>query len=104
MLELGLALTLHLNMNQDYNEFHPYGRFSYQDYNIGAFYNSEKRISYFTSTNINLDNNVDVEIGLVSGYRKDITPLVRLRYGTFFMMPGIENDNVGIVVGKEIKF
>jgi hypothetical protein len=104
MLELGLALTLHLNMNQDYNEFHPYGRFSYQDYNIGAFYNSEKRISYFTSTNINLDNNVDVEIGLVSGYRKDITPLVRLRYGTFFMMPGIENDNVGIVIGKQIKF
>ena len=101
MLELGLALTLHLNMNQDYNEFHPYGRFSYQDYNIGAFYNSEKRISYFTSTNINLDNNVDVEIGLVSGYRKDITPLVRLRYGTFFMMPGIENDNVGIVIGKQ---
>jgi len=104
MLELGLALTLHLNMNQNYNEFHPYGRFSYQDYNIGAFYNSEKRISYFTSTNINLDNNVDVEIGLVSGYRKDITPLVRLRYGTFFMMPGIENDNVGIVIGKQIKF
>jgi len=104
MLELGLALTLHLNMNQDYNEFHPYGRFSYQDYNIGAFYNSEKRISYFTSTNINLDNNVDVEIGLVSGYRKDIIPLVRLRYGTFFMMPGIENDNVGIVIGKQIKF
>ena len=104
MLELGLALTLHLNMNQDYNEFHPYGRFSYQDYNIGAFYNSEKRISYFTSTNINLDNNEDVEIGLVSGYRKDITPLVRLRYGTFFMMPGIENDNVGIVIGKQIKF
>ena len=62
MLELGLALTLHLNMNQDYNEFHPYGRFSYQDYNIGAFYNSEKRISYFTSTNINLDNNVDVVV------------------------------------------
>ena len=104
MLELGIALTLHFAMNEEYNEVHPYMKFSNQNYNVGAFYNSEKRISYFTSTNINLDNNVDVEIGLVSGYRKDITPLVRLRYGTFFMMPGIENDNVGIVIGKQIKF
>jgi|TARA_B110000211_G_C14054835_1_gene542850 hypothetical protein len=104
MLDLGLALTLHLAMDKNYNEFHPYMKFAHSNYNVGAFYNSEKRISYFTSTNINLDNNVDVEIGLVSGYRKGIMPLIRLRYGTFFMMPGIENDNVGIVIGKEIKF
>tara|TARA_R110002074_G_scaffold21856_2_gene67421 strand:+ start:2577 stop:2891 length:315 start_codon:yes stop_codon:yes gene_type:complete len=104
MLDLGLALTLHFAMEKNYNDFHPYIKFAHSNFNVGAFYNSEKRVSYFASTNINVDDNVDVELGLASGYHKGIIPLVRLRYGTFFIMPGIENDKVGIVVGKEIKF
>ena len=104
MLELGLALTLHLNMNQEYNEFHPYGRFSYQDYNIGAFYNSEKRMSYFVSSDIDFNNDLSAEVGIASGYYKDILPLIRLKYKTFFIMPSVENKKIGIVIGKEIKF
>ena len=104
MLELGLALTLHFAMEKNYNDFHPYMKFVHSNYNIGTFYNSEKRLSYFASIYINLEDNVNMEIGIASGYNKGMIPLVRMSYGTFFIMPGIENDNVGIVIGKEIKF
>lgn len=104
MLELGIALTLHFAMNEEYNEVHPYMKFSNQNYNVGAFYNSEKNMSYFISYDIEFENNIGIEVGIVSGYYKNILPLARLKYKTFFIMPGIESEKIGLVFGKEFKF
>ena len=67
MLELGIALTLHFAMNEEYNEVHPYMKFSNQNYNVGAFYNSERTISFYTGKEFTFDV-FTVDIGIVTGY------------------------------------
>ena len=100
----GLAFTVHMGMSNQYNGIHPTVKYKYNEYAIGAFYNSEKNISLYTSRDIDLKGDLKLEGGLVSGYSKPILPFLRLKYNDYFIGPGIEGEKLGIVFGKEFQF
>ena len=97
---LGLALSLHLNMDDGYNMIHPYVTCERGDYNYGLLVNSEKKISNYLSW----DLNEKVELGFMTGYSSGyVVPMARFKAGNLFAMPGIEDHKLkGIVVGIEI--
>ena len=103
----GIALSLHIGLAGDYNEIHPYVRYESNDYVIGAYYNSEGRISNYIGYNYDMTDRTSIDIGIVSGYTSyDIIPMVRLiQDETFFISPAIEyTDNydvsrIGFVIG-----
>lgn len=109
---LGLALSHHLNFQNNYNEIHPHVRLQ-QDYFIaGAYYNSEERISPYAGIRLGLDSH-GVEVGAAGGYPQlgIAVPYIRYTYDVtnnlrFFVTPGGEvvddETQYGIVVGVEL--
>ena len=84
---MGLALSLHIQLNGDYNHLHPYvGVESEKGYIAGAYYNSIDKISLYT------------------GYLDDPVPMARLNYKEMFMMPAVEDERVGFVLGVDFRF
>jgi hypothetical protein len=66
-LSLLLALSFHVGLEGDYNSVHPHGRCTVDNWITGAYYNSEENVSYYVGKKIsNIDNNWDLEIGLVT--------------------------------------
>ena len=100
----GLAFTIHMGMSNQYNGIHPTFKYKYNEYTIGAFYNSEENISLYTSRDVDLKGDLKLEGGLVSGYSQPIIPFLRLKYNDYFIGPGIEGKKLGIVFGKEFQF
>jgi hypothetical protein len=109
---LGLAVSQHLNFQNDYNEIHPHIRFQ-QDFFIGgAYYNSIENISPYAG--VRLDHNSHgFELGVVGGYPElgIALPYVRYTYDLtdtlrVFVSPAGEMNNnevnYSIVVGTEI--
>ena len=47
MIELALGLSLHLGLQNDYNEIHPHIRYIEQGYMAGAYYNSVEDVSTY---------------------------------------------------------
>ena len=47
MLDLIIALSLHVGLKEDYNEVHPHIRYTHDDIITGVYYNSEKEISAY---------------------------------------------------------
>ena len=104
MIEYALALTLHLGLEGDYNEVHPHIRYNEQNYIAGVYYNSERNISFYAGKRWE-HNQFGIEAGAVTGYSEsDVLPYGRVTYNNFFIAPGVEPDNVGLVVGYEIKW
>ena len=116
-----LTLSLHLGMSGDFNEVNPHIRCEVDSYSFGAYYNSEKNISFYMSQNLRLPES-EVEIGLATGYRDgEIVPIVRWKKNNWFIAPMYGNTwyytkypnrptvwfkgekDYGAIIGYEIK-
>lgn len=106
----GLMLSVHFNLERNYNNFHPYVGASITDYlSVGAYYNSESHLSKFIGLQIDLSEDISIEGGLVTGYSQNkIQPMVKLNYKNVFISPATESidgrDNVGIVIGLDWRY
>ena len=109
---LGLALSQHLNFNQEYNSIHPHIRLHHDSYIAGAFYNSEKRVSAYAGYRWDIGD-FGFEAGAANNYPKlgGIVPYLRYTYdlsdnAVIFASPSGEawkgEINKGIVIGLEI--
>ena len=79
-VQLGLAVSLHLFMQSDFNGIHPNISYEEDNYTIGAYYNSESTISTYISTDLSLPLGTELELGVVTGYASSpILPLVRVK-------------------------
>tara|TARA_B100001093_G_scaffold447561_1_gene452544 strand:- start:298 stop:612 length:315 start_codon:yes stop_codon:yes gene_type:complete len=98
-LQLFLALSLHLGLENDYNNIHPHARCTVDNHISGIYYNSENNISLYTGFEHN-----GFELGLVTGYSSnDILPMIRYKKNNWFISPAYETDgNYGITIGLEI--
>ena len=116
VITTGLALSLHLGVAGDYNEIHPYVQYENNNVQVGAYYNSDARLSTYLSYNFENDNGYFLELGVLSGYIvSDILPVVRVGKEitntnmTVFAAPAYEDyfgleTNIGIVVGIEFDY
>jgi len=100
---LSLALSTHVGFDNNYNEIHPHIRFKTDNTISGAFYNSERAISFYTGKEFTFDTFI-VDIGIVTGYENKIAPMVIIKKNNFFIMPGVENKTIGLVFGYEYLF
>ena len=106
-LIFGIALSLHVGLKEKYNEIHPFFQWQYERIIAGAYYNSLERTSLYLGYQLEITEYVDLDIGVLSGYRDDpekLLPMARLKYDNWFVMPAAEEDNAGLVVGYEFKF
>ena len=122
-LALLLSFTMHLGVNDDYNNIHPHLRCEKDSLIVGTYYNSEKNISYYFGKNYNF-NDWELDMALVSGYRdKRIQPMIRLKLDGWYISPMYEKyyfnsnraevrcnncsrksrGNYGFVIGYEIE-
>lgn len=103
---LGLALSMHLSFEQDYNRVHPHIRLQQDNFIAGAYYNSEETLSAYSGIELS-KGNWSQEFGLVTGYSDaDLLPYFRTSYNTsnnskIFAAPAFENGNLGLVLGIE---
>ena len=107
-LEILVAITLHLGLEGDYNNIHPHGRCTIDNWISGAYYNSEENVSLYVGTKIpNADYNWDLEIGLVTGYSgAKVAPMIRYINDGWFVAPSYETThggNIGVTLGYEFK-
>ena len=100
-LSILLAVSTHLGLDADYNSIHPHVRCTIDNWITGAYYNSEKNMSYYVAKTIS-----NFEIGLVSGYSSyNVLPMIRYINNRWFVAPSYEkSNNLGLTVGYEIKF
>lgn len=109
-----LGLSLHAGLSDDYNSVHPHVRFIENDFIAGTYYNSVDRLSWYAGYRIEPIQNLGLELALVTGYPAygELAPFVRGTYDLnntrFFISPAVEsygedNDNIGVVLGVEIK-
>lgn len=110
----GIALSMHLGLEGDYNGVHPYVRLQQDRFVVGAYYNSENRISPHAGVQYTLGD-VFLEGGIVGGYPAlgTIIPYARAGYKlsdntNIFVAPAAETrnneTNIGAVMGVEINF
>ena len=106
-LTAGVAISLHLFLNGDYNSIHPYAQLEQNNWAAGAYYNSEKNISMYVSKTLELYKDYELEIGAVTGYDYYglVVPMVRIKKDNFFLAPVAEKwdgkDNFGLVLGYQ---
>lgn len=83
----GILFSLHLGYEADYNEIHPYyGLHLNDNIAIGAYYNSEEKLSTYIAYMTEY-----MELGLVTGYTTgDVVPMVKFNYNNFFFAPSVE--------------
>ena len=103
----GVAISLHLFLNGDYNPIHPYAQLEAQSVAAGAYLNSESKLSLYVSKTFDLSKGYELEIGAVTGYSyySDVMPMVRVKKDNFFVTPVVEKwqgkDKFGLVVGYQ---
>jgi hypothetical protein len=101
-LVLGIALSMHVGLQDDYNQTHPYLMCETGEIITGAYYNSLDKVSLVAAKEYSLSDDLKVDLGLVTGYTYDVIPMFRVRYKDFFMMPALEDDRGGLVFGIQI--
>ena len=102
-----MAMSMHIGLDNSYNNIHPHARCQIDNTITGAFYNSESNISLYAGKEYELDRFVNLEIGLATGYSGgDIVPFMRYTDRGWFVSPAYEYDenNIGIVIGYEFNF
>ena len=97
-LSILLAVSTHLGLDNNYNDVHPHVRCTIDNWITGAYYNSERNMSYYVGRKIS-----NFEIGLVTGYNSyDVLPMIRYINNGWFVAPAYEKSNtVGLTVGYE---
>lgn len=109
-LTFAIAFSSHLGLAGDYNEVHPHIRLSNGGFIVGAYLNSESRISPYAGWRFE-HRQAYAELGIVGGYAKNpVFPYVRVGYDFndhvgVFIAPAYEYPStVGAVVGVEFRF
>ena len=103
-LVLGLALSMHLGLANDYNQVHPYAMCETDNIIVGVYYNSLDRTSLVGAYKLNISEDLVLDFGIVTGYEYDVLPMIRLRHKNFFVMPALEKNRVGIIFGLQFNF
>ena len=103
-LVLGLALSMHLGLANDYNQVHPYAMCETDNIIVGVYYNSLDRTSLVGAYKLNISEDLVLDFGIVTGYEYDVLPMIRLRHKNFFLMPALESNRVGVVFGLHFNF
>jgi hypothetical protein len=98
-LVLGIALSMHVGLQNDYNQAHPYLMCEKNEIITGVYYNSLSKPSLVLAKEYSLSDDLKVDLGLVTGYVYDVVPMFRVRYKNLFMMPALEDDRSGLVFG-----
>ena len=98
-LVLGIALSMHVGLQNDYNQAHPYLMCEKNEIITGVYYNSLNKPSLVLAKEYSLSDDLKVDLGLVTGYVYDVVPMFRVRYKNLFMMPALEDDRSGLVFG-----
>ena len=106
-LAITLALSMHIGLDNSYNNVHPHARCTIDNTITGVYYNSENNISTYIGKTYELDEYWNIELGLVTGYEsKNILPMIRYKSGSLFVSPAYEEydneRNYGVVIGWEI--
>ena len=115
MIELFLAISLHVGLGQGWNQIHPGIRYTDNQFTVGAFLNSESNVSaYATYTFENVIGNIDLDFGLATGYTGiPVAPIIRATVDidnnvTAFAALGAASTNqefhMGVVSGVEYAF
>ena len=102
-----MAISMHIGLENNYNNIHPHARCQIDNTITGVFYNSENNISLYAGKEYALDRLVHLEIGLATGYSGgDIVPFMRYTDRGWFVSPAYEYEkkNIGIVIGYEFNF
>ena len=105
-----IALSVHAFAG-DYNSVHPSVRCSVENWSIGAFYNSERKVSITAGYTFDLGT-FWIEGGLATGYLyADVIPFVRAGVPisdktNLFILPTLKpgGNNLGLVFGVERRF
>ena len=106
-LTAGVAISLHLFLQGDYNPIHPYIRLESHSVATGAYLNSERKLSLYLTHTFDLGKDYEFEIGAVTGYDHfgPVVPMVRIKKDNFFLSPVMEKwdgeNNIGLVVGYQ---
>jgi hypothetical protein len=102
----GIALSVHVGLQNTYNPIHPYCKVETTSNVIfGAYYNSVDRMSVFGGYEFKLNDNTSLELVAVTGYYEyEVVPTIRFNYKDVWVMPALEEDRVGLVVGWDYKF
>lgn len=107
MIELCLAASLHLGIGDGWNAIHPCARYVTDNVTVGAYLNSEEKLSAYVSNTFHYDAWF-FELGAVTGYSGGIVvPMARAGYNfsdnaTIFAGPAYSlNKGAGLVVGLE---
>ena len=103
-LVLGLALSLHVGLQNDYNQVHPYVMCEKNQVITGLYCNSLDKVSVVLAKEYDLTDDLKLDVGIVSGYVYDIVPMVRLKYKNLFLMPALEDNRTGLVFGYQYEF
>jgi hypothetical protein len=103
-LLVGLALSLHVGLENNYNQVHPYVMCEKNQIITGAYYNSLDKVSLVLAKEFNLSDELTLDLGIVSGYVYDVAPMIRLKYKNLFLMPALEDDRTGLVFGYQYEF
>ena len=96
----GFALSVHMGLQGNFNEFIPHIRYEDESHIAGLYYNSERSISAYVGYVKHFDS-YSVEYALVSGYdAQNILPYLRitkpfLENTQLFFSPSIEKHNTG---------
>ena len=100
-IALSLAISMHLGLDNNYNNLHPHARCSIDNTITGVYYNSEDNISTYIGKKYN-----NIEVGIVTGYESsDIIPMIRYVNNGLFISPAYEtNGNYGVTIGIELGF
>ena len=67
-LAIGLALSMHIGLQGEYNQAHPYATCETDKTIVGAYYNSEENLSLVGAYKFELGNDFILDAGVVTGY------------------------------------
>ena len=100
-IALSVAISMHLGLDNNYNNIHPHARCNIDSTITGVYYNSEDNISTYIGKKYN-----NIEVGIVTGYSSNkIVPMIRYVNNGFFISPAYEtNGNYGVTIGIELGF
>ena len=104
-LIISIAVSTHLGLSGDFANVHPHAQYQLSDnYITGVFHNSDKRAGIYFGKHTTYKQ-LDIEYGLVHGYKRiDIAPMIKINYGNVFVTPAATENEVGMVIGYEVKF
>ena len=99
-LSLFFAISMHIGLEDKYNNLHPHVKCQQDSLISGLYYNSEEKVSGY----IGLEY-IGFEIGFATGYTyHDVVPMLRYKKDNWFIAPALEiNGTKGFVIGLELQ-